>query len=291
MNLSAVLRANSLTMGQAARILDVDKSTISKICSRTYHKWEEKEAELVDKLASLGYDKSASDSLSVNTNVLVKTRSVSLFFDLCDDLADSESSLSSSLGMAIGTAERGKTHASRWYASENENAAYTLYVDGFSRVQLLRNICCELAGVRPFGSCVSTVAEVSKVSRRLIIVDEADKCPVPLLEMLRGVNESCGVPVVLVGEERLKAKIDAVPRLRSRVRKHLCVFDPINPVDVAVYYSEALGVSLDKALAENLSRRAAGGFRTVANDSLALAKIARASGLSAITPAMLDRLG
>ncbi|WP_162510697.1 AAA family ATPase [Treponema endosymbiont of Eucomonympha sp.] len=293
MNLSAVLRANSLTMGQAARILDVDKSTVSKVCSRTYHKWEEKEAELVEKLASLGYDKSASDSLSVNTNVLVKTRSVSLFFDLCDDLADPESSLSSSLGMAIGTAERGKTHAAKWYASENESAAYTLYVDGFSRVQLLRNICCELAGVRPFsfGSCVSTIAEVSKVSRRLIIVDEADKCPVPLLEMLRGVNESCGIPVVLVGEERLKAKIDAVPRLRSRIRKPLCVFDPINTVDVAVYYSEALGVSLDKALAENLSRRAAGGFRTVANDSLALAKIARASGLSAITPAMLDRLG
>ncbi|WP_059369653.1 hypothetical protein [Treponema endosymbiont of Eucomonympha sp.] len=178
MNLSAALRANSLTMGQAARILDVDKSTVSKVSSRTYHKWEEKETELVDKLASLGYDKSASDSLSVNTNVLVKTRSVSLFFDLCDDLADPESSLSSSLGMTIGTAERGKTHAAKWYASENENAAYTLYVDGFSRVQLLRNICCELAGVRPFsfGSCVSTIAEVSKVSRRLL-----SSCAVPTL--------------------------------------------------------------------------------------------------------------
>jgi DNA transposition AAA+ family ATPase len=292
MTLSNALRANNLTMGQAARLLDVDKSMISKVCSHTYHLWEQKETELVTRLAERGYDKSITDFLTVNTDVLVKTRSASAFFDLCDDLLEPDSTLSSSIGMAIGTAERGKTHAARWYCAENESAVYTLYVDGFSRVQLLRNICAALSGVRPysFGSCVATIAEVSKVSRRLIIIDEADKCPIALLEMLRGINEMCGVPIVLVGEENLKAKIDSVPRLRSRIRNPVCVFDSVTPVDVAVYYSSACGIALDKVLAENLSKRASGGFRTVVNHSLALAKIARASGLATVTPAMLDQL-
>jgi len=292
MTLSSFLKANSLSMGQAARTLGVDKSLISKVCSQTYHEWEKKEQEIISALQAKGYTKTASDVLTVDTDILVKTRSVSNFFDLCDDLIDPDSTLSSSLGMTIGTAERGKSHAAKWYAGEHDTVSYTLYVDGMSKVQLLRNVCQTLAGIRPyhFGTCIATIAEVNKVCRHLIIIDEADKCPVAMLEMLRGINESCSVPIMLVGEETLKSKIDAVPRLKSRIRKPICVFETLNPIDVAVYYSSALGVKLDPTMAENLFKRARGGFRSVVNDSLALAKIARASGIPTITPAMLDKL-
>lgn len=291
-NLSAFLKANSLTMGQAARTLGVDKSMISKVCSQTYHEWEQKEREVIKALQDKGYTKNISDQLTVDTNILVKTRSVSNFFALCDDLIDPESTLSSSLGMAIGTAERGKSHAAKWYVSEHDAACYTLYVDGFSRVQLLRNVCQALAGIRPyhFGTCVATIAEVNRVNRHLLIIDEADKCPIHILEMLRGINESCQVPIMLVGEETLKGKIDAIPRLKSRIRKPVCVFEPLNPVDVSVYYAASCGVNLEPTVAENLFKRSRGGFRSLVNDSLALAKISRASGIPTITPAMLDKL-
>lgn len=291
-NLTSVLKANGLSMKQAAEICGVDKSLIVKVVGQNYHNWQQKEKELISAIQDAGYHKTGDDLLTINTDVLVKTSNVSRFFYLADDLANPDSSLSSSLGMAIGTAERGKTHAAKHYCRRNDKAVYTLYVDGFSRVQLLRNICAELVGSRPysFGACVSIIQEVSKVNRRLIIIDEADKCPLSILEMLRGLNESCEIPILLVGEEALKGKVDAVPRLRSRIRKPICVFESLTISDVSVYYSSAAGLSLDQPIIENLYRRARGGFRTLTNDSLALAKIARSSGLNTITPAMLDQL-
>jgi hypothetical protein len=108
--------------------------------------------------------------------------------------------------------------------------------------------------------------------------------------MLRGINERCGVPFLLVGEEGLKNKVDNVPRLKSRVRKPIVLFEPVKDVDVAAYYQAACGITIDRHTAETLARRARGGFRTVANDSNALAKIGRASGINTITPAMIEQL-
>lgn len=292
-NLASVLKANALNMRQAAEIAGVDKSVVVKVCGQTYYEWERKEAEIIEALRNAGYNKTAASGMNVDTSVLVKTDNVARFFALADDLADPSGSLSSSIGMAVGTAERGKTHAARKYAERNAAAVYTLYVDGSSRVQLLRNICHGLAGVRPysFGSCLSVIDEFSRQGRRLVIIDEADKCPLQILEMLRGINESCSLPMLLVGEEQLKGRVDSVPRLRSRVRKPVCLFEPLRPGDVSVYYSAACGISLDAAMAETLYRRSRGGFRTLVNEALALAKLARTSGIDTVTPAMVGKLG
>ncbi len=292
MSLAVILASNKLSMGDASKIANCDKSTISKVCSQTYPAWEQKEDEIIKLLAEAGYNISIPDSFTVNTNVLVTTKSVSEFTSLADDLSDPENSLSSSLGMAIGTAERGKTHASKWYVQNNEIAAYVLYVDGTTKVQLLRDICDAIANVRPysFGQCIATIEATCRFSRRLIIIDEADKCPIPHLEMIRGINERCEVPFLLVGEEGLKSKMENVPRLKSRIRKPIVLFEPVKDVDVAAYYQAACGIAIDRHTAETLARRARGGFRTVANDSNALAKIGRASGLNTITPAMLEQL-
>lgn len=292
MSLSAILASNHLSMGAAARIANCDKSLISKICSHTYPAWEQKEDEVIRLLAEAGYDVSIPQDFTVNTEVLVTTRSVSEFNSLADDLSDPDSSLSSSLGMAIGSAERGKTHSSRWYVQNNETAAYVLYLDGSTKVQILRDICEALANTRPysFGACISVIEATCRFQRRLVIIDEADKCPISHLEMLRGINERCGLPFLLTGEEGLKNKMDHVPRLKSRIRKPIVLFEPVRGIDVAAYYQVACGISIDQTIADGLARRARGGFRTVANDSIALSKIGRASGLNTITPAMLEQL-
>jgi hypothetical protein len=293
MSLSAILSANKLTMGEASRLAHCDKSLISKVCSHTYPMWEQKEEEVIKLLEEAGFNTTVSQEFTVNTNVLVTTRSVSEFNALADDLSDPGSSLSSSLGMAIGSAELGKTHASKWYAMNNETAAYVLYVDGVTKVQLLRDICYTLANTRPhsFGACIAVIEATCRFSRRIVIIDEADKCPIPHLEMLRGINERCGLPFLFTGEEGLKGKIDYVPRLKSRIRKPIVLFEPVKDVDVAAYYQAACGILIDRHTAETLTRRARGGFRTVANDSIALSKIGQASGLNTITPAMIEQLG
>jgi DNA transposition AAA+ family ATPase len=293
MSLRSVITANRLTIGSAARILDLDKSTISKICSQTYPNWEQKEQECIQNLAEKGYTKIIPDQFSVDTDVVVTTRSVDAFVSLADDLSDPEGSSCSSLGMVIGTAERGKTHTARYYVDTHPDACYALFIEGSTRVSFLRDICESLAGVRPitFGSCLSLIHETCRQRRRLIIIDEADKLPVSFLELIRGINERCAVPILLTGEEGLKAKIDKVPRLRSRIRKPVVLYDQINCIDVAAFYANACGIDIDRHIAETLTKRCRGAWRSLVNDALALAKIGRASGIATVTPEMIEKLG
>lgn len=292
MDLRQVIEANRLSMQEAANALGVDKTQVVKVCNRTYPHWEEKEVEFIHHLQEAGYNNTIPQGININTDVLVMNQNVMNFQALADDLSDPNGSLSSSIGMAIGTAERGKTHAAKWYAQENQNACYVLFVDGSSRVQLLRDICDVVAHTRPysFSGCVATLEESCKYNRRLVIIDEADKLPVQLLEMLRGINERCNLPFLLVGEEGLKTKTDRVPRLRSRIRQPVVLFEKAKSVDVAAYYHEAAGLQITRETAERLARHAQGGFRSIVNDSIALSKMSKASALDTITEKMLDQL-
>jgi DNA transposition AAA+ family ATPase len=290
--LDKFIEVNGLSNGAVARMAGYDRTTVSRVARMEYPNWEQKQVEILTKLASLGYTEEGQEYIRVNTDVMVMTPSVSGFHSLAGELADQDGTLTSSIGMAIGSAERGKTYTSKWFARNNDNAAYILYVDGFSPVQVLRDICDAVAHTRPYSmsKCIMVLEEHCKYQRRLVIVDEADKCPVRLLEMLRGVNERCNLPVFLVGEEGLKAKIDQVPRLRSRIRKPVILFEAVTEVDVAAYYMQATGLSVGKEIATALTRHARGGFRTIVNEAGELARMANASGIKTITEALVKQL-
>lgn len=292
MTLREIIENNRLSMSEAARVIGVDKSQIVKVCGHSYPNWSEKETEFINILQNAGYTAIIPHGINIDTDVLVVNNNVDRFQNLADDLSNPESTLSSSIGMAIGTAERGKTHAAKWYVQENPNAAYVLYVDGASKVQLLRDICDAVAHTRPysFSGCLATLEETCKFNRRLVIIDEADKLPVHLLEMLRGVNERCNLPFLLVGEEGLKTKTDRIPRLRSRIRQPIVLFERARSVDVVAYYHEAAGLDIDRNTAERLCRHAQGGFRSIVNDSIAIAKMSKASAIDTITEKMLEQI-
>lgn len=184
---------NRLSMQEAARIIGVDKSQIVKICHQNYPNWQDKEVEYIERLKNAGYTKSIPQGIAIDTDVLVLTPSVSRFKSLADDLSAPDGTMSSSIGMAIGTAERGKTHSAKWYVQENPNASYVLFVDGSTKTQLLRDICESVAHTRPhsFGECLSVLEENCKYARKLVIIDEADKLPVRYLEIIRALNERC----------------------------------------------------------------------------------------------------
>ena len=124
--LRTYIESNRLSMQEAARIIGVDKSQIVKICQQTYPNWQDKETEYVAKLRSAGYTSIIPQGIIIDTDVLVLTPSVDRFQALADDLSDPAGTMSSSIGMAIGTAERGKTHTAKWYCQNNPNAGYVL---------------------------------------------------------------------------------------------------------------------------------------------------------------------
>jgi hypothetical protein len=134
MELNKFIEANGLSYGEAARLTGCSRTTVSRTARMEYPNWKEKQDEIMDKLVKKGYTEAGQDHIRLDTDIMVMTFSVSGFQALAEELADQDGTLSSSIGMAIGSAERGKTYTAKWFVRNNDNAAYVLYVDGFTLV-------------------------------------------------------------------------------------------------------------------------------------------------------------
>ena len=165
-------------------------------------------------------------------------------------------------------------------------------MDGYTQTKLLKEISYELTGTRPstFEKCLDAIEEGSRIVRKLIIIDEADKMPLRYIEMLRAINERCCLPLLLVGEEELYARMSNVPRLRSRIRKPIVKFGPVDLVDVSAFFKLAIGISIQVDVAQELCERANGDFRVVVNDARAIIDILNTSGISHLDSSILARL-
>jgi DNA transposition AAA+ family ATPase len=116
----------------------------------------------------------------------------------------------------------GKTYASI-YAQNKTRAIRVEVGDSWTRRTFLRAI------LREFGENVRERAPIADLSERAIaalgddpgrplIVDEADKLvDKGMIEIVRELQESSGAPVILIGEEKLPAKLLTVERMHNRV--------------------------------------------------------------------------
>lgn len=293
--LKEMMDANDLSLSKVAQLVDYDKSTLSKIANGVYPGAHEKEGAVVQLLLDAGYkepDPRSTGKLRLNKNVFVPTANNERFEKLCNGLTDPDGLLTSSLGLCIGTAGRGKTYAGIRYASTNHDAVYVLYVDGYTQTKLLKEISYELSGTRPFTfeRCLEAIEEGARLARKLVIIDEADKMPLRYIEMLRGINERCSLPLLLIGEEELYSRMANVPRLRSRIRKPIVKFGPVDIVDVSAYYKIAVGLTIQVEVAQELCDRAHGDFRVVVNDARAIIEILNTSGISYLDASILNSL-
>ena len=236
LGLKEVMKKLNLSASDVAQITGYARSTISQIKNNKYGGDGQVEAEILEKLREAGYVLQEA-KLRVKNDVFVKTANVKRFDDLCDELVAPQGDLTSSIGVVMGRAGRGKTKAARHYAVQHSEAVYVLFIDGFSLVDVAREIAFEIGGIRPrtFRACLDVIDEATLQQRRLIIIDEADKMPKRYFEMLRGLNERCACPIVLVGEEPLRKALDSERRLKSRVRQ-MVVFEPVLLTDIAAYY-------------------------------------------------------
>lgn len=215
--------------------------------------------------------------------VFVTTTNTQQFSELCAELQDTEGLVGPSLALVTGRAGRGKTEAARHYAVQTE-AVYIRTLPVMTPAMVLREIAFELAAIKPFSSsaCLDVIdAEMAKQTR-LILVDEADQVSLKVLETLRGINERCGCPIVLIGEETLAGMVASRRRIVSRIRRRM-VFGPLAQSDLALFYHEAVDVKISPAVAGILHRHSRGDWRPALVAAVAVERALRASDLKEVT--------
>lgn len=288
MFLAEIMNQYNLSLSKVEALTGVDRTTISLLKNNKYNGNREIEQQIIDKLNSHGYTYKKR-RFRVNSDVFIQTQNVLQFKDLCDELSTGD--LTSSFGIVSGMAGRGKTMTAKWYAVQNSQAVYILFVDGMTIPQLLRKICFEITGLKPrsFYDCLEDIERNTKIKRHLVLIDEADKMPKRHIEMLRGMNEQCLCPVVLIGEETITGKLREERRLKSRVRR-IINFEPLSISDVVTFYEIAVGISPDPSVALKLWERSQGDFRIIVRDAYAVVRMMNASEVAGITQEMVAKL-
>lgn len=221
--------------------------------------------------------------------VFIPTQNFQAFSALCDDLL--RTPLGLEMGCVIGPAGRGKTKAAERTAVMSPDTVYLRHQERLTHIGVIRELAFALAGARPSSAqhCFELIQTELAHHRRIIMVDEADRMSVRHLNTLRDIHDLCKVPVVMIGEEPLKAKLGQERRLSSRVAYEMR-FEPIGVGDVRTFYKLALGQVLSPSHASLLARRSDGDFRLVVNDAIRLERAMKASGLSAVSDELLKEV-
>lgn len=222
-------------------------------------------------------------------DVFIPTQNFQRFEALCNELLDSPVGIE--MAAVLGRAGRGKTTAAERIVTMNPRTAYVRFEERLSYVGLIREVAFKVAGVRPRSTqdCFEMIQEELSRLRRIILVDEADRMSLKHLNTMRDFHDVCKVPVVLIGEEPLRARLARERRLVSRTRAELR-FEPVDQSDVVVFYRKALEKDLKREFAAALLRHSQGDFRNVLRDAIAIERMMTASGLKEISQALVDKV-
>jgi DNA transposition AAA+ family ATPase len=209
--------------------------------------------------------------------------------------AECESCMENAHGMeiivALGRAGRGKTTAAERIATMNGDACYVRFEGWMRPVGLLNEITFQITGDRrrTAQACRALLTDELSHGRRLVIADEADRMSLDHLNILRDLHDLFSVPIVLIGEEPLRHRLDQERRLISRVRK-IVSFAPVTQSDVIFFYKQALDQHLNPRQAVTLTRHSKGDFRQVVKDCIQVERIMAANGFEKINNEVVNRI-
>ncbi len=194
------------------------------------------------------------------------------------------------LATFYGRAGVGKTVFVKQYSVQTD-AVYLRVMQDWTPRAMLGALSHEVCGAehRTVDRCKRSICEALDHRPRTIIVDEADRLEVGMIEHFRDIHDLCGVPIVLVGEEHLFAQLSARRRLWSRVTQ-VVEFGPISVEDIMLYGLKAADLQVDGQAAAKIRTRTGGDFRLVHLDIGDLERMARAGGSSKVDGAMVSRL-
>lgn len=223
-------------------------------------------------------------------NVFLETDNVRRFRTAAQVLDDIEKG-HPGLCVVHGRAGRGKTDCSKQYAVEH-NAIYVRVLEDWTPRAMLAEVCYAINRTRPASieKCRNTIFHILDVSRRTLIVDEADRLRrVSMIEHFRDIHDVTGAPVILVGEQSLYAAMASRRRLWSRVTQTV-EFGPIKTEDILLFGMKAAELKVVPEAGAMVGKRSGGDFRLIWQDMRSLESMAMANGTSQVTVEMVKRL-
>lgn len=149
----------------------------------------------------------------------VATANVAAFMTLTSKLITRDPN-APGLGVFYGPSGYGKTYASIF--AQNKTRALRVEVsDYWTRKTLLKSILSE-AGMQARGTIADMAEECIRMMgddpSRPLIIDEADRLvDRGMIELVRDLHDKSTAPIILIGEERLPAKIQPHERVHNRV--------------------------------------------------------------------------
>lgn len=195
------------------------------------------------------------------------------------------------LCVVYGRAGRGKTECSREYAVRKD-ALYLRVMQDWTPRAMLSALCMLINGSAPstVEKCRNYLMHVLSMSRRTIIVDEADRLSnIGLIEHFRDIHDMTGAPVIMVGEQSLYSSISSRRRLWSRVTQTV-EFGPITTEDIMLFGVKSADLKIDPDAAVMIGKRADGDFRLIWQAVRSIEAMARAEGTVEVSVDMVKSL-
>ncbi len=169
--------------------------------------------------------------------------------------------------LVSGKAGYGKTGTVRWWSNKPEvEGVYIQATAGITPHWIIAEIVRELGEIPDrrreycFGQALRKVA----IARRPIIIDEAEFClhDPEVLESVRGISDLTEVPVILVGYDKIKAKLTPYEQLSSRISA-VVDFTALSVADVRTCCTELAEITIHDDLSADIHRQSGGRLRLV----------------------------
>lgn len=188
------------------------------------------------------------------------------------------------MGVFYGPSGYGKTIAAA-YCAHRERAYYIQCQSIWTKRAVLESILLEM-GMSPDKTIYKMMLQVQEnlaLSNRLLIVDEMDHIvEKKSVEIIRDIYEGAQTPILLIGEERLPAKLEKWERFHRRILE----FSPAQPASqndaqiVARQYSPSVVIESD--LLNHLVALARGSIGRVCVNISRIAKFGKSEGLDTV---------
>lgn len=225
-------------------------------------------------------------------NTIAPLRNVAALLTLIDRIQNRAFGLPG-MGTFYGPSGYGKTTGAT-YATNRYQACHVQIQTLWHPKTMLQEIATEL-GLRYKTTATAPVlfnlvaAELAQTNRPLLL-DEADYlCKEQMIEVVRGLHETSGVPVILIGEEMLPQKLRAWERVHGRmldwVGAEAATIEDVG--HLAPIY--ARGVTIEEDLRKLLLQAAQGSIRRISINLATIAEFAAVQGLTRIDAATWGR--
>ena len=204
---------------------------------------------------------------------------------------DGRGAQESSLLLVTGEAGYGKSETVDRWAVE-VGAAYLRAKTDWTPRYFLTELAEQLK-VDPTGRSKEIFARVSGYLGRNqtpMVIDEVDHClrdNARVLEAIRDLSDLTEVVVVLVGMEKVQAKISRHLQISSRIA-HVVTFGPASPDDVMMTCQQKCEVKVAADLALEIHRQSKGRMREIMN---AIALVEREASLNSLNEISLEQMG